>query len=70
MEIKQLDPNDLINYEYNNKTHNKKQIDLLANSIKEYWMNKTWFYFKNLYNTCKLWVKCFAYFRKNINLVS
>ena len=30
---------DLIFYEYNNKIHNEKQIDLLANSIKEYWFN-------------------------------
>lgn len=32
-------PEDLIGYERNNKKHNKKQIDLLANSIKEYWFN-------------------------------
>lgn len=32
-------PSELINYEYNNKIHNEKQIDLLANSIKEYGMN-------------------------------
>ncbi len=30
---------ELINYEKNNKTHNSKQIDLLAKSIKEYDMN-------------------------------
>jgi len=29
----------LINYEFNNKIHNNKQIDLLSNSIKEYWFN-------------------------------
>jgi len=29
----------LIWYELNNKIHNEKQIDLLANSIKEYWFN-------------------------------
>lgn len=41
MEIKiiQKNPKDLINYENNNKIHNQKQIDLLANSIKEYWFN-------------------------------
>lgn len=29
----------LIGYELNNKTHNEKQINLLCNSIKEYWFN-------------------------------
>lgn len=28
---------DLIFYEFNNKIHSEKQIDLIANSIKEYW---------------------------------
>lgn len=39
IEIVNKNPNDLINYEKNNKIHNTKQIDLLANSIQEYWMN-------------------------------
>lgn len=29
----------IIGYNLNNKIHNDKQIDLLANSIKEYWFN-------------------------------
>ncbi|MDA3854666.1 MAG: hypothetical protein PF569_00295 [Candidatus Woesearchaeota archaeon] len=36
IEIVNKNPNDLINYEKNNKIHNTKQIDLLANSIQEY----------------------------------
>lgn len=39
MEVILQNINTLINYEYNNKIHNQKQIDLLANSIKEYGMN-------------------------------
>ena len=39
VKIVEKSPNDLINYELNNKIHNDKQIDLLANSIKEYWFN-------------------------------
>jgi len=30
---------ELLNYEFNNKIHNEKQINLLANSIKEFWFN-------------------------------
>ena len=37
MEIQQKSVDELINYEFNNKTHPDRQIDLLANSIKEFW---------------------------------
>lgn len=36
MQIKQIDVKDLINYEFNNKNHPEKQIDVLINSIKEF----------------------------------
>ena len=39
LNIIEKNPKDLIGYENNNKIHNEKQIDLLANSIKEYWFN-------------------------------
>lgn len=32
-------PGELIDYEFNNKTHPEKQINALANSIKEFWFN-------------------------------
>lgn len=35
MNIKELKP-----YKQNNKIHNQKQIDLIAQSIKEYWFNQ------------------------------
>ena len=39
VDIININPKDLISYENNNKTHWEKQIDLLANSIKEYGFN-------------------------------
>jgi len=35
--IVQRDPIELIPYEFNNKKHNDKQIDMLCNSIASYW---------------------------------
>jgi len=37
MEIKEVNVNDLIPYEFNNKIHNKEQVNRIANSIKEFW---------------------------------
>ena len=36
MEIKYVSVNDLIPYEYNNKIHDQKQVNRIANSIKEF----------------------------------
>lgn len=36
MEIKEVNVNDLIPYEFNNKIHNKEQVNRIANSIKEF----------------------------------
>lgn len=40
MNIQQIEIDKLIPYEFNNKIHNERQIDLLANSIKEFWFNQ------------------------------
>lgn len=37
MEIKEVNVNDLIPYEFNNKIHNREQVNRIANSIKEFW---------------------------------
>lgn len=37
MKIENVNVNDLIPYEFNNKKHDKKQVDRIANSIKEFW---------------------------------
>jgi len=36
MEIKEMEIDKIIPYEFNNKNHTEKQINLLANAIKEY----------------------------------
>jgi len=40
MQIKELEIDKIIPYEFNNKNHTEKQIDLLANAIKEYWFTQ------------------------------
>jgi len=37
MQIKEIKISDIKLYKYNNKVHNKKQIELLKQTIKEYW---------------------------------
>lgn len=39
LEIINMPVGELINYEFNNKNHPEKQIDVLANSIQEFWFN-------------------------------
>lgn len=39
LNIKQIKIWDLISYEFNNKNHPERQINLLINSIKEFWFN-------------------------------
>jgi len=36
MQIKEIKISDIKLYKYNNKVHNKKQIELLKQTIKEY----------------------------------
>lgn len=40
MKIEQKDPNNLIEYAFNNRVHSDEQIDLIANSIKEFGFNQ------------------------------
>ena len=40
MEIKEMEIDKIIPYEFNNKNHTEKQINLLANAIKEYWFTQ------------------------------
>ena len=40
MEIKEIDLSDLKPYEHNNKVHDEEQIEMIANSIKEFWFTQ------------------------------
>ena len=40
MEIKEINLSDLKPYEHNNKVHDEEQIEMIANSIKEFWFTQ------------------------------
>lgn len=40
MQIKKISPENLIEYSFNNRNHSDDQIDLIANSIKEFGFNQ------------------------------
>jgi len=40
MKVENLNPNDLIPYEFNNKNHDETQVNRIANSIKEFWFTQ------------------------------
>ena len=40
MKIIELKPSDLKPYEKNNKVHDEQQINMIANSIKEFWFTQ------------------------------
>jgi ParB-like chromosome segregation protein Spo0J len=40
MKVVDLDVNKLIPYDFNNKEHDKEQVNMIANSIKEFGFNQ------------------------------